>query len=77
MYQKHGHFAFFRVKYHAKLAAIERKWMYIKRAVRGFMTGKLQVLKDMLDIHWSEYTVSNARSDMRHDDDYNLFRMSQ
>ena len=66
MYQKHGHFAFFGVKYHAELAAIERKWMHMKRAVRGFMTGQLQLLKDMLDIQWSEYTVLNARSDMRH-----------
>ena len=32
----------------------------------SFMTGQLQLLKDMLDIQWSEYTVLNARSDMRH-----------
>ena len=64
--QGHGHFAFFGVKYHAELAAIERKWMHMKRAVRGFMTGQLQLLKDMLDIHWAEYTVVAARKDMRH-----------
>jgi electron transfer flavoprotein alpha subunit len=40
--------------------------MHMKRAVRGFMTGQLQVLKDLLDIHWSEYTVTSARKDMRH-----------
>lgn len=64
--QDHGHFAFFGVKYHAELAAIERKWMHMKRSVRGFMTGQLQLLKDMLDIHWGEYTVIAARKDMRH-----------
>ena len=62
----HGHFAFFGVKYHAELAAIERKWMHMKRSVRGFMTGQLQLLKDMIDIHWAEYTVHSARMDMRY-----------
>ena len=59
-------FAFFGVKYHAELAAIERKWMHMKRSVRGFMTGQLHVLNDLLDIHWGEYTVHSARKDMRH-----------
>ena len=54
------------MKYHADLAAIERKWMHTKRAVRGCMTGQLHVLKDLLDIHWIEYTVHAARRDMRH-----------
>jgi hypothetical protein len=66
LYQHHGHFAFFGVKYHAELAAIERKWMHMKRSVRGFMTGQLQLLKDMLDMHWGEYTVLSARKDMRY-----------
>ena len=66
MYEQHDHWAFFGVKYHAELAAIERKWMHMKRAVRGFMNGNLQNLKDLLDIHWQEYTVMSARKDMRH-----------
>ena len=37
--ESHGHFAFFEVRYHAELAAIERKWMDMKRSVRGYMTG--------------------------------------
>ena len=66
MYRQRGHWAFFGVKYHAELAAIERKWMHMKRAVRGFMTGSLPVLKDLLSLHWQEYTVLNARKDMRY-----------
>ena len=32
MYQKSGHaFALFGVKYHADLASIERKWMYLEQ----------------------------------------------
>ena len=35
MYQKCGYaFAFFGVKYHAELASIERKWMYLKQKIR-------------------------------------------
>ena len=66
LYQQHGHWAFFEVKYHAELAAIERKWMHMKRSVRGFCNGNLQPLKDLLDLHWSECTVYSARKDMRH-----------
>jgi hypothetical protein len=66
MYQKHGHFAFFGVKYHAELAAIERKWMVMKRAVRGFNNGCLQTLKDNLENNWAAYTVDCARKDITH-----------
>jgi hypothetical protein len=54
------------VKYHAELAAIERKWMHMKQSIRGFMNGSLPHLKDQLELNWSAYTVLSARKDMRH-----------
>ena len=66
MMEEAGHFAFFGVKYHAELAAIERKWMHMKRMIRGYLNGSLPHLKDLIDLHWSEYSVSTCRKDSRH-----------
>ena len=49
MYQKSGYaFAFFGVKYHAELASIERKWMYLKQKIRGLLDGSIPTLRNLL-----------------------------
>ena len=65
-YAKLGYFALFGVKYHAELAHIERKWMYLKRFVRPYLDGKLNTLDKLLRKHWPRYTVHDARKSGRH-----------
>ena len=67
MYEKCGYAkAFFGVKYHAELAAIERKWMYLKQRIRGLLNGSIPTLRDLLAEHWQDYGVLSARKDSRH-----------
>ena len=61
MYAARGHKALFGVKYHAELAHIERKWMYLKRFVRPYLNGKLPKLESLLKSEWHKYTVHDAR----------------
>jgi len=61
LYGKLGYFALFGVKYHAELAHIERKWMYLKRFIRPYLDGKLTTLDKLLRKYWSHYTVHDAR----------------
>jgi len=46
--QKRGHVALFGVKYHAELAHIERKWMWLKQKIRPRLNGSLRRLSDEL-----------------------------
>ena len=66
LYGELGYFALFGVKYHAELAHIERKWMYLKRFIRPYLDGKLTTLDKLLRKHWSQYTVGDARKSGRH-----------
>lgn len=66
MYEALGYFALFGVKYHAELAHIERKWMYLKRFIRPYLNGKLGTLDMLLRKHWANYTVHDARKSARH-----------
>ena len=66
LYSALGYFALFGVKYHAELAHIERKWMYLKRFVRPYLDGKLTTLDKLLRKHWSRYTVDDARKAARY-----------
>ena len=66
LYASFGYFALFGVKYHAELAHIERKWMYLKRFVRPYLDGKLPTLDKLLRKHWGNYTVSDARKSGRY-----------
>ena len=67
MYEKTGYAkAFFGVKYNAELAAIERKWMYLKQRIRGLLDGSIPTLRDLLAKHWQDYGVFCARKDSRH-----------
>lgn len=61
-----GNQALFGVKYHAELAAIERKWMYLKRMIRPYLDGKLKTLEELLRKHWAKFTVHDARKAARH-----------
>ena len=63
---KRGHLALFGVKYHAELAAIERKWMWLKQRGRKYLDGKLATLKRLLWQCWKVFTVDDARKAMRH-----------
>ena len=66
LYGKLGYFALFGVKYHAELAHIERKWMYLKRFIRPYLDGKLTTLDKLLRKHWPQYTVHDTRKSGRH-----------
>ena len=67
MYEKTGYAkAFFGVKYHAELEAIERKWMYLKQRIRGLLDVSIPTLPDLLAEHWQDYGVLSARKDSRH-----------
>jgi hypothetical protein len=48
------------------LAAIERKWMYLKQRIRGLLDGSIPTLRDLLAKHWQDYGVFCARKDSRH-----------
>ena len=62
----YGYIALFGVKYHAELAHNERKWMMVKRAIRGKLDGKLPTLRRLLKDAWGGYTVDDARKAARH-----------
>ena len=66
LYHALGYFALFGVKYHAELAHIERKWMYLKRFIRPYLDGKLTSLDKLLRKHWGNYTVHDARKAARY-----------
>ena len=66
LFRARGYFALFGVKYHAELAHIERKWMYLKRFIRPYLDGKLGTLDKLLRKHWGNYTVHDARKSGRH-----------
>ena len=67
MYEKCGYaHAFFGVKYHAELAAIERKWMYLKQQIRGLLDGSIPTLRGLLAEYWPRYGVLSCRKDCRH-----------
>ena len=66
LFRARGYFALFGVKYHAELAHIERKWMYLKRFIRPYLDGKLGTLDKLLRKHWGSYTVHDARKSGRH-----------
>ena len=61
-----GYSALFGVKYHAELAPIERKWMFIKAQIRKHLDGKLGTLKGLVASAYCSYTVGAARKDARH-----------
>ena len=56
----------FGVKYHAELAAIERKWMYLKQQIRGLLDGSIPTLRNLLVQYWFKYTVLQTHNDSRH-----------
>ena len=62
----YGYTALFGVKYHAKLAHIERKRMMIKRAIRSKLDGSLPAVKRLIKDAWPNYTVHDARKSARH-----------
>jgi hypothetical protein len=46
-----GYTALFGVKYHAELAWVERKWMFMKRNIRARLNGKMPRLRALLEKH--------------------------
>ena len=66
MMRDRGHCALFGVKYHAELAHVERKWMWLKNKIRPELNAKMPKLQELLKQAWSLYTIENARKDARH-----------
>ena len=66
LYAAFGYFALFGVKYRAELAHIERKWMYLKRFIRPYLSGKLAALDNLLHKHWGNYTGHDTRTSRRY-----------
>ena len=56
----------FGVKYHAELAPIERKWMFLKQRIRRELNGKLCHLIDLVHREFTRYTVVDAQKACRH-----------
>ena len=65
-FAKHGHQALFGAKYHAELMWIERKWMHLKRLIRGDLDGGLPRLKLLLRKHFRGFTCLDACKAGRH-----------
>lgn len=61
-----GHVALFGTKYHAELMWIERKWMHLKRFIRGNLDGSLPKLKLLLKQHFRVFKVEDACKAARH-----------
>lgn len=66
MMQAGGHICLFGTKYHAELAAIERKWMWEKRCIRPKLNGKRERLHALLTDAHKKFTVLDARKAARH-----------
>ena len=65
-FAKHGHQALFGAKYHAELMWIERKWMHLKRLIRGDLDGGLPKLKSLLHKHFRGFKLLDACKAARH-----------
>jgi hypothetical protein len=63
---KYGHQALFGTKYHAELMWIERKWMHLKRLIRGDLDGSLPRLKQLLHKHFRGFNLLDACKAGRH-----------
>lgn len=63
---KAGHLCLFGTKYHAELMWIERKWMHLKRFIRGDLDGGLPRLKQLLSKHFKVFKILDSCKAARH-----------
>ena len=66
MMKERGHVALFGVKYHAELAHVERKWMWLKQKIRPRLNGKVGRLQEELGKWFPQFQVADARRAARH-----------
>ena len=56
--KERGHIALFGVKYHAELAHIERKWMWLKQKIRPKLDGAIRRLGQELEKWFPQFALS-------------------
>ena len=64
--KERGHIAMFGVKYHAELAHIERKWMWLKQKIRPRLNGTIRRLQQELEKWFPQFALADAQKAARH-----------